>query len=176
MLRDGTLGGVFGGLSYTGSVQYPFGKPPQTRGEYNTQKAWIEKVKKFCDEHILGKVDKQKVSNPVDLPEGKLLQYADDAATTAKNDSGFTFRNSELLDSHYTKHGQEFGNITKDQYLNQANNLFGTSGKNILTKTRANGDVVFYNTTTNEFGVKSSDGFIRTYFKPTDGIDYFNQQ
>lgn len=85
MLRDGTLGGVFGGLSYTGSVQYPFGKPPQTRGEYNTQKAWIEKVKKFCDEHILGKVDKQKVSNPVDLPEDQLIQQADDAANIANS-------------------------------------------------------------------------------------------
>lgn len=76
MLRDGTLGGVFGGLSYTGSVQYPFGKPPQTRGEYNTQKAWIEKAKKFCDEDTIGKVDKQKVSNPVDLPEDQLIQQA----------------------------------------------------------------------------------------------------
>lgn len=85
MLRDGTLGGVFGGLSYTGSVQYPFGKPPQTRGEYNTQKAWIEKAKKYCDEDTIGKVDKQKVSNPVDLPEDQLIQQADDAALDVIN-------------------------------------------------------------------------------------------
>lgn len=93
MLRDGTLGGVFGGLSYTGSVQYPFGKPPQTRGEYNTQKAWIEKAKKFCDEDTIGKVDKQKVSNPVDLPEdvltSKTLSYTeyDDIVQSGQHNS-----------------------------------------------------------------------------------------
>ena len=47
-----------------------------------------------------------------------------------------------------------------------------------MTKTRANGDILFYNkaTNTNEFAVKAPDGIIRTYFKPTDGINYFNSQ
>ena len=29
---------------------------------------------------------------------------------------------------------------------------------------------------TNEFVVVSTDGYIRTYFNPSDGIDYFNRQ
>ena len=80
------------------------------------------------------------------------------------------------MDSHYAKHGSEFGNITKDQYLKGAQDLVNSNGTNILTKTRANGDVVFYNKVTNEFAVKTSDGVIRTYFKPTDGVDYFYRQ
>lgn len=86
------------------------------------------------------------------------------------------FRTQQLLDSHYVKHGAEFGNITKEQYLAAANKLLNSSGANILKKTEPDGDILIYNTDTNEFLVLSYDGFIRTYFKPSDGIDYFNRQ
>jgi len=33
-----------------------------------------------------------------------------------------------------------------------------------------------YKKSTNEFAVKGKDGTVRTYFKPTDGINYFNKQ
>jgi pyocin large subunit-like protein len=46
----------------------------------------------------------------------------------------------------------------------------------LLEKSRTNSDTLFYNKATNEFAVKASDGIIRTYFKPTDGINYFNNQ
>lgn len=95
---------------------------------------------------------------------------------TEKTADPINFRTQQLLDSHYAKHGAEFGNITKEQYLKGANNLIHSSGANILKKTRSDGDVVFYNTDTNEFLVLSYDGFIRTYFKPSGGIDYFNRQ
>lgn len=49
-------------------------------------------------------------------------------------------------------------------------------GDDMLVKTRSNGDRIFYNQATNEFGVVTKDGVIRTYFKPADGIDYFNNQ
>ncbi|CDX04038.1 hypothetical protein [Desulfitobacterium hafniense] len=37
-----------------------------------------------------------------------------------------------------------------------------------------NGDKIFYKQSTNEIGVVTKDNIIRTYFKPWDGIDYFN--
>ena len=80
------------------------------------------------------------------------------------------------MDSHYNKHKDEFGNISKDKYLEGANDLINSSGDDILTKVRNNGDELFYNTKTNEFAVKTKDGYLRTYFKPTDGLDYFNRQ
>jgi len=92
-----------------------------------------------------------------------------------KEQISFTFRNEALLESHYNKHCSEFGNITKEEYLEGANRLLNSTSDDILTKTRENGDIIFYNPNTNEFAIKSADGYIRTYFKPTDGIDYFNR-
>ena len=91
-------------------------------------------------------------------------------------EGGSNFKNQDLLDSHYDKHGSEFGNITKDEYLQGANDLINSTSDDILTKTRANGDIIYYNPLTNEFAVKSADGYIRTYFKPVERLDYFNKQ
>ncbi|HBV98040.1 MAG: hypothetical protein JL50_00965 [Peptococcaceae bacterium BICA1-7] len=87
------------------------------------------------------------------------------------------FRTTELFESHFAKHAGEFGNITKEQYLKGAQNLINSKpGGDILSKVRPNGDTIFYNKATNEFAVKANDGAIRTYFKPTDGLEYFNRQ
>ena len=41
---------------------------------------------------------------------------------------------------------------------------------------KEDGDDVYYVESTNEFVVVSTDGYIRTYFLPDRGIDYFNKQ
>ena len=41
---------------------------------------------------------------------------------------------------------------------------------------KEDGDDVYYLKATNEFVIVSPDGYIRTYFNPRDGIDYFNRQ
>ena len=86
----------------------------------------------------------------------------------------YIFRNQDLYDQHYNKHGHEFGDITKEEYLKLANELF-TSGE-ALTKTESDGDLLFYDVESNTFGVLSQDGYIRTCFKPDDGIEYWNRQ
>jgi RHS repeat-associated protein len=90
------------------------------------------------------------------------------------------FKSQKLLDTHYDKHAVkqgEFGKITKTEYLDRAQKLVTSKpGGNILTKTRTNGDTMYYNKSTNEFGVTNASGNIRTYFKPSDGIGYFNNQ
>lgn len=48
--------------------------------------------------------------------------------------------------------------------------------ENILVKFRSNGDKIIYNKLTNEFAVTSKEGYIRTYFKPKNGIKYFENQ
>lgn len=84
------------------------------------------------------------------------------------------------MDSHYQKHiinQSEYGNITKEQYLKKAQEFVSSMpGEDILTKTRLNGDILYYNKLTNDFAVKTKDGIIRTFFKPTNGINYFNRQ
>ncbi len=55
--------------------------------------------------------------------------------------------------------------------------LLGRSeGGDILGHTRANGDVLRYNRATNDFAVMANDGTIRTYFRPSGGIAYWNAQ
>ncbi len=80
------------------------------------------------------------------------------------------FRN---FDTHYEKHvlgkhggKKEFGNITKDQYFEQAFNLAlkKADGKNVFRKALSNGRMATYNKSTNEL-VILHDGFqVGTYF------------
>lgn len=51
--------------------------------------------------------------------------------------------------------------------------LFDGSREGVLSFTRKNGDEVVYRVNTNEFGVRSKDGTIRTYFAPNDGLQYY---
>jgi hypothetical protein len=70
------------------------------------------------------------------------------------------------LEAHYIKHKDEFGNITMEQYLSGAKILLNSlPGKDILEKSRENGDVLRYRISTGEFAVMTKDGRIRTYFK-----------
>ena len=41
---------------------------------------------------------------------------------------------------------------------------------------KEDGDDVYYLKDTNEFVIVSTDGYIRTYFYPRDGIEYFERQ
>lgn len=45
-----------------------------------------------------------------------------------------------------------------------------TVGKNLMSET------TLYNIRTNEFAVGSSEGTVRTLFRPKDGIHYWNKQ
>ncbi|MCI2062137.1 MAG: hypothetical protein LKJ83_05125 [Eubacteriaceae bacterium] len=99
--------------------------------------------------------------------------------STESTADGSQFRSRALLDSHYEKHVQdqdEFGSITRDEYLKMAQNLVDHPGKSVLTKQDSDGNTLYYDKDNNTFAVKSSDGYIRTFFKPQDGIDYYDRQ
>lgn len=98
-----------------------------------------------------------------------------DNAYSSSVSSGVSFRNVDLLNEHYQKHGVEMGFSSATAYENAARNVVNNS--NTLHKTEAeDGDDVYYLESTNEFVIVSTDGYIRTYFKPNDGIDYYNRQ
>ncbi|MEG2110580.1 MAG: polymorphic toxin-type HINT domain-containing protein [Clostridium sp.] len=94
----------------------------------------------------------------------------------SSSNASSNFKTQKLLDSHYEKHGNEFGDISKKQYVEGAQKLIGSSGSDIMIKVKDNGDKLFYNSKTNEFAVRSQKGVIRTYFKPKAGIKYFERQ
>lgn len=91
----------------------------------------------------------------------------------------YHFRSKKLLEQHFEKHGGEFrddfGYADAYEYEKGASDVI--NNKNALHKTEAeDGDGVYYIEATNEFVVLSTDGYIRTYFRPNGGMDYYNRQ
>ena len=101
----------------------------------------------------------------------------EDSAENTEYVQRYYFRNKNTLNSHFEKHGAEFG----DQYKTAAEYETGADkvvqNPNALHKTeKEDGDDVYYIEATNEFVVVSKDGCIRTYFKPSAGKKYFDRQ
>lgn len=87
----------------------------------------------------------------------------------------YEFRKDEYLQQHFEKHGAEFPYDTAEEYLAGANRV--VQSPDALHKTEAeDGDDVYYLEASNEFVIVSKDGYLRTYFKPSAGIDYYNRQ
>lgn len=98
---------------------------------------------------------------PTEEPEIELTDYG--------------FRNKNLRDSHYEKHGIEMGFETVEDYIEAANKVI--SNPDALHKLEAeDNDHIYFLEETNEFVVLSQDGYIRTYYIANGGIDYFNRQ
>ena len=91
----------------------------------------------------------------------------------------YSFRTKKQLEQHFEKHGSEFdGDFdyeTAEEYEDGASDVI--NNPDALYKTeKEDGDGVYYLESTNEFVILSTDGYIRTYFRPSAGIDYFNRQ
>lgn len=100
---------------------------------------------------------------------------AESEAKQAETQYTYTFRNEQLLNDHYEKHGIYMKYKSPEKYLKGANRVI--ADKDTLHAIEAeDGDDVYYLERTNEFVVVSKDGYIRTYFCPEDGIEYFHRQ
>ena len=87
----------------------------------------------------------------------------------------YKFRNQDLLEQHYKKHGIDMGFSSPEEYEKAAAAV--PNNPNALHKTeKEDGDDVYYVESTNEFVIVSTDGYLRTYFNPDRGIDYYNKQ
>lgn len=85
------------------------------------------------------------------------------------------FRNAKLLEQHYQKHGIDMGFGSAEEYEKAAAAV--PFSPEALHKIEAeDGDDVYYIESTNEFVVVSTDGYLRTYFNPDRGKDYFDRQ
>ena len=92
-----------------------------------------------------------------------------------KADGVLEFRNDNLWEEHFLKHGGEFGYTTKEDYLEGANEVV-ISASSKHKQEAEDGDDIYYDAENNEIVFVSKDGYIRTYFKPSDGIEYYNRQ
>lgn len=87
----------------------------------------------------------------------------------------YEFRNDELFENHYKKHGIDMGFDSPEEYLAGANRVIASP--DVLHKIeKEDGDDVYYLEASNEFVVVSKDGYLRTYFNPSDGLNYYNRQ
>ena len=87
----------------------------------------------------------------------------------------YKFRNKNLLNQHFEKHGKDMGFADAKAYEKAASDV--VNNKDALHKTEEeDGDDIYYVESTNEFVVVSTDGYLRTYFNPDRGLDYFNRQ
>jgi hypothetical protein len=87
------------------------------------------------------------------------------------------FADQRRLDQHFEKHGAEFGRITRQDYLNQAQLLRDTRvGGPVLEAVRADGVITRFDRQTGAFIAFNRDGVIRTFFKPNDGERYWRRQ
>lgn len=93
----------------------------------------------------------------------------------AQGTSTVRFRNTRLRQEHYEKHGIEMGFTSPEAYEQAAAAV--VQNKDALHKLEEeDGDDVYYLESTNEFVIVSTDGYIRTYFYPSNGKDYFDRQ
>jgi len=100
---------------------------------------------------------------------------------TAQTLKKVQFASKAKFDGHWRDHKKEFPGYTQSKYLTRAQALAGTTGKHILTKKRANGDILKYNKDTNELLILDKNDVIKTLFKPKHpnklkGYEYFKRQ
>jgi pyocin large subunit-like protein len=91
--------------------------------------------------------------------------------------AGPGFRTTRDLNEHFRKHGQEFGKISRADYLRFAQELRdAAAGGPVLEATRADGVMTRFDRRKGWFGAYNSDGTIRTFFVPAAGESYFRRQ
>jgi len=117
----------------------------------------------------------QHAPAPQSTPQTQPPSQVSSARQSVRTNIGFASR-QKLLE-HYQKHGGEFGSVTLDEYLLQAQTLRDRqAGGGVLEFVRTDGVVTRYDRSSAAFIAFNSDGTIRTYFKPNAGESYFNRQ
>ncbi len=126
-------------------------------------------------EQTANQVTEQTTEQITDQVTEQTTEQITDQDAQPQEQTHYTFRTKEQLADHFERHGVEMGFEDEDAYVEGANRV--VSSPDALHKLQAeDGDDVYYIEETNEFVVVSGDGYIRTYFEPDDGIDYYERQ
>jgi pyocin large subunit-like protein len=99
------------------------------------------------------------------------------AGAPAKGAATIGFGSTRAFDEHYAKHGSEFGSITQAEYLALAQKLRDApAGGPILEAVRDDGVISRFDKQSGAFLAFNENKTIRTFFKPNDGVRYFERQ
>ena len=111
------------------------------------------------------------------LAAGSVAPAAEAREDAVKARDNIGFVDARRLDEHYEKHGAEFGRITRQDYLRQAQLLRDSAvGGPVLETVRADGVTTRFDRQTGAFIAFNRNGTIRTFFKPHDGERYYRRQ
>lgn len=134
----------------------------------------VDSIDNFSNSADDNNFNEEDIYNSVDN-EDEIVDENELASDASVSEELLSFRNNTLLEEHFEKHGIEMGFSSAKEYEMAAAKV--VNNPNALHKTEAEDfDDVYYIENTNEFVIVSTDGYIRTYFNPRDGIDYYNRQ
>lgn len=160
---------VLGLLAFLVVININFGTEESIPTDYKTEESIS--VEYETEESISATYEEEE-SEPA---EYETVSVAESESKQEESKYAYTFRNEQLLNEHYEKHGIYMKYKSPEKYLKGANRVI--ADKDTLHAIEAeDGDDVYYLEKTNEFVVVSKDGYIRTYFCPEDGIEYFHRQ
>lgn len=141
----------------------------------NTTKAVTSKISKTTTKkkNSSGKKSSSKTTTAVTTAESSVFDSGDGTYVE------YHFRSKKQLTEHFDKHGGEFSKDfdykTAKEYEKGASDV--VNDPEALHKTEAeDGDGVYYLEDTNEFVILSTDGYLRTYFRPSGGKSYYDRQ
>ena len=87
------------------------------------------------------------------------------------------FKNADVLEDHFKRHGGDFGSKSAGAYEEEAAQFFQKALEDGLPMKADNGVTRVYDPRTNTFGsYDMRTGTIKTYFKPSGGASYFARQ
>lgn len=87
------------------------------------------------------------------------------------------FETPEKMQKHYDKHIDKYGNISISEYIALANELVNAKDTDGIERiVRSDESTAIYRFSTNDFLVITKDGYIRTFFKPDDGEEYWREE
>ena len=85
--------------------------------------------------------------------------------------------NNKTKTIHFNKHGFQMNTGTEDSYVAHAIKFANTIDRiNCISFLDKKDSTYKYNKKTNEFAVISKKGYVITYFKPTEGYEYYLSQ
>jgi pyocin large subunit-like protein len=99
------------------------------------------------------------------------------AAVLVLSAAGPGFRSAKHLDDHYRKHGHEFGEISKAEYLRFAQELRDAKAEGpIVEALRKDSVITRFHRKKGWFIAFERNRVIRTFFIPVQGEQYFWRQ
>lgn len=92
-------------------------------------------------------------------------------------DARVGFTSKRALEEHFAKHGREFGSLSQAEYLRLAQELRDAAATGSVREARRDDGVTTrFDTRSGAFVAFNPDKTIRTFFKPNDGLRYFERQ